>query len=62
MKYNGYTPVKKGDTVTLLMGDDKFEALVVDALASQFTCRIKRTKQIRFYLYSDKGITWKPLK
>ena len=52
--------VKVGDKVVLLIGDDEYEARVIDALSTQFTCRILRTKQVRFYFYADKGITWKP--
>lgn len=54
------TKVKSGDKVVLLIGDDEYEARVIDALSTQFTCRILRQKQVRFYFYSDKGITWKP--
>lgn len=62
MRYTGRTPVKAGDTVVLLIGDDEYEALVDDALATQFTCHIKRKKQTRFYFYEDKGLTWRPVK
>jgi len=62
MKYKGATPVKPKDRVLLTMGEEEFEAVVIDALASQFTCKIPYTKQVRFYLYADKGLTWKPLK
>ena len=56
-------PVKARDKVELLIdGDTWAEARVIDPLSSQFTCRIKRQKQVRFYFYADKGLTWKPLK
>ena len=53
--------VKAGDKVLITIGDDEYEARVLDALATQFTCRILRQKQVRFYFYADKGVTWKPL-
>lgn len=55
------TRVKRGDAVLITIGDDEYEARVIDPLASQFTCRILRQKQVRFYFYADKGVTWKPL-
>ena len=40
MKYKGKTPVKPGDKVMLIAGEERWaEAKVIDALASQFTCR-----------------------
>lgn len=60
-KYRGKTPVSKGDKVDLIIDDEVWgTAKVLDALAMQFTCKIPYQKQVRFYLYSDKGFTWKP--
>ena len=56
------SPVKAGDTVYLLMGEDEHEALVMEPLSSQFASRSKRKKQVRFYFYADKGVTWRPAK
>lgn len=53
------TPVKAGDKVVITIGGDEWEAKVIDALASQFTCRILYQKQVRFYFYADKGLTWR---
>ena len=61
-KYKGKTPVKHGDKVLLTMGEEEWQAIVIDALATQFTCKIPYQKQVRYYLYQDKGLTWKPLK
>jgi hypothetical protein len=61
VKYTGYTPVKSGDKIALL--DEHqcpyLEAKVVDALAKQFTIRVK--KQTRFFFYEDRGLTWAKL-
>lgn len=60
-KYKGYTPVKKGDKVSVNtdMYDVEAEwrtATVRDALASQFTV-LYRKKQY-FFKYTDVGATW----
>lgn len=61
MKYKGKTPVKTGDWVDLLIDEEMWEkAKVVDALATQFTCKIPYQKLVRFYFYEDKGLTWRP--
>jgi hypothetical protein len=65
MRYRGKTPVKAGDKVELLALDDDgtsrrySEAKVVDALATQFTCRFN--KRVHFYFYEDKGVTWRKI-
>lgn len=62
MKYRGSTPVKAGDTVSLLTYDEDgnsfayHEVKVLDALASQFTCLLN--KRVHFYFYEDRGVTW----
>ena len=57
------TTLKKGDKVALLIDDEQWaEARVIDPLSTQFTCRVLRQKQVRFYFYLDKGFTWRPLK
>ena len=57
MKYKGYTPLKKGQEVELLSLDEVYaQAKVFDALATQFTIKVKG--KVRFFFYEDKGITW----
>lgn len=59
-KYTGNTPVKAGDKVLIQVGEDDWvDAKVIDPLASQFTARQLYRKQLGFYLYTDKGVTWK---
>ncbi len=54
--------VTKGEKVELVMDDETWaEAKVIDPLATQFTCKIKGQKAIRFFFYADKGITWRKL-
>jgi hypothetical protein len=54
-RYRGKTPVSKGDKVDLIIDDEVWgTAKVLDTLAMQFTC-----KQVRYYLYSDNGFTWR---
>ena len=62
-KYKGSTPVKKGEKVMLIAGDEEWtEAKVIDPLAKQFTCRPLYTKHTRFYFYEDEGVTWRKIK
>lgn len=60
MRYKGSTPVMSGDKVDLLTIDGEVwaEAKVIDAMASQFTCRIGRQKTVRYFFYADRGVTW----
>lgn len=59
-KYTGNTPVKAGDKVLIQVGEDDWvDAKVIDPLAYQFTARQLYRKQLGFYLYTDKGVTWK---
>ena len=64
-KYKGSTPVKERDRVYLVALDEDGEpcnydeAIVIDTLAKQFTCRIPYRKQVRYYFYEDEGLTWK---
>lgn len=55
------TKLKAKDRVLITMGDEEFEAVVLEPLSSQFTCKMPYTKQVRFYFYADEGLTWKPL-
>ena len=65
MKYTGKTPVKARERVKLLTLDSNGdtvvydEAIVIDPLSKQFTCRIPYRKNVRFYFYDDEGITWR---
>lgn len=57
------TKVNKNDKIELLIdGEPWAVAKVIDPLSTQFTCRVLRQKQVRFYFYLDKGFTWRPLK
>lgn len=64
-KYKGPTPVKSRDRIKLLALDANGEtevyeeAIVIDCLAKQFTCKIPYRKQVRYYFYEDQGITWR---
>jgi len=60
-KYKGYTPIKRGDKVSVDtdMYDTEAEwhdVKVRDALASQFTVMYKRKQY--FFKYTDVGATW----
>ena len=56
--YKGKTPVHKGDAISVeIMQDQWIEATVAQALATQFTARTG--KNILFFFYSDRGVTWK---
>jgi hypothetical protein len=56
--YKGPTRVKRGDQVNLVTidGDVYATTKVVDALAMQFTCKVRG--KTRFFFYEDKGVTW----
>lgn len=58
IKYNGNTPVKYRTKVDLIV-DNKpwYTGYVIDPMASQFT--IKVNGHVRFYFYSDEGVTWR---
>jgi len=61
-KYKGKAPVKTGDKVMLIAGDERWaEAKVIDALAKQFTCRPLYSKHVRYYFYEDERVTWEKI-
>lgn len=61
MKYKGYTKIKQGDKVDLISYDEVYHSgKVFDALASQFTIKVKG--KTRFFFYEDKGVTWQTTK
>ena len=58
-KYTGRTPVKARAKVDIQLdgSDEWYRASVRDALASQFTVRVR--KHTLFYWYKDEGILWR---
>lgn len=59
-RYNGRTPVKRGQKVDLIDVDmEVYETIKVhDVLATQFT--VLKKQRTRYFFYQDKGITWRP--
>lgn len=56
--YKGKTPVLKGDKVSVEIGRDQWvDAVVATPCAIQFT--VRANKNVLFFFYSDRGVTWK---
>ena len=51
------SPVKRGDTIQLIVDDEVwYTTKVVAPLSKQFTCLVN--KKVKFFFYEDRGVTW----